>query len=96
MISFLILVDLFGMLTAITLDDDPFFVADEVNDVRAYRRLPSELETRKLLGVQVFPEMFFRIGRVFSQGLGQWNQRFHVCIFGYACGNIIDTIGRKK
>lgn len=84
------------MLTAITLDDDPFFMTDKVNDVRAYRSLSSELETLKLLGAQVFPEMSFRIGRVLSQGLGQWNQRFHVCIFGYTRGNIIDTIGHKK
>ena len=45
-----------GMLAAIGLDDEPFFRAGEVDNVRPDRRLPPEFEAHEPVGAQRVPE----------------------------------------
>ena len=51
------------MLTAIDLDDEPFFEADEIENVAFERRLAAKLEVRELSGSQQPPHRGFGVGR---------------------------------
>ena len=51
------------MLSAIDLDDEPFFEADEIENVAFELRLAAKLEVRELSGSQQPPHRGFGVGR---------------------------------
>ena len=58
----------FCVLAPIEFDDNPRLVRDEIDDVRADRRLTAELYARDLPAAQVTPQGSLRIGRTFAKG----------------------------
>ena len=55
------------MLSAIELDREMLFGAEEIQDERAARMLPSELETFKLARAEVLPERRFSVRSAATQ-----------------------------
>lgn len=60
-VSSLIVLNIFRMLSTVKLNDNPFFERDEVNNVFFNHLLSAELDTFKLTVSQIAPEQAFRI-----------------------------------
>src|SRR5688500_11221443 len=62
-----VVLGLFGMLSAVELDDELRQRADEIDDVRADRNLPAETEAFHLASAQESPELALGVRALVSQ-----------------------------
>jgi hypothetical protein len=67
-----IVIGLLRVLTAIKLDHQPALKADEVDNERSDRGLPSKPAPAELSVSQVIPEATFRVRQIFSQVAGEF------------------------
>jgi hypothetical protein len=53
---------IFGMLSAIDFDHEPFLSTDKIGDIRPDRLLPNEFEPAQRSGTKIPPKLLFRAG----------------------------------